>query len=160
MQLNKFVLSILISIFLLSSQVHSAEAPENNYQNLFVSIKNLGTENCQLVEHTINNGTLCNSNIPRILDTTGEKFVFIVNGYRPEVFLKYDCGSHKTFSLYMKHHLKDGYRHTTINAYMYDAIDVNETHKVTRGVRICDSDGFGGVTCYTKAGKINWTISH
>ncbi len=43
---------------------------------------------------------------------------------------------------------------------MYDAIDVFETHKVTKGIRICGSDGAGGVSCYTKAGKIDWTISH
>jgi hypothetical protein len=85
MKLNKFILTILISIFILSSQVYGAIAPEYNVRNLFVSIKNLGTENCQLIEHTITHGVLVNSNVPRILDTSGEKFVFIVNGYNPEI---------------------------------------------------------------------------
>lgn len=159
MKFNKTVLSVILSVFMLSDQVYASEAPKDNVRNLFISIQNLGSENCQLIENTISSGKLLYSNIPSILDATGERFEFILHGNTVELTLKYNCGAHKTFSIYMKQYLKKGHRQTGIDSTMFNAVDVFETHKVVPGVHICDSDGVG-ISCYSKAGKINWTITH
>jgi hypothetical protein len=160
MRLYQSVLCSVFSIFLLSSQVNAAVCLEKDVRNLFVNIQNLGSENCQLVESNIHQGHLIFNNLPQTLDATGEGFQFIVQGNTVELRMKYNCGTYKTFTLYMKKFLKKGYHHTSMKASMSDAVDVFETHKIEKGVHICDSDGYGGVSCYSKAAKINWSITH
>ena len=160
MRWYKAAFYIILSIFLFSSHVNASQCFENNSRNLFVSLQNLGSEHCQMVESTISRGKLIHSNIPRILEATGERFEFILTGHTVALTLNYNCGVQKKFTIYMKQYFKKGHRHTSIDASMLDAVDVFETHAVIPGIHICDSDGSGGISCYARAGKINWSITH
>ena len=157
----KSIFSVILGILLFYGQVHAYESPKDDPRNFFISIQNSGSENCQLMESTVSRGKLLNSHIPLTLEATGENVEFVVHGKTVELTLKYNCGAQKSFSIYMKQQLKKGHKHTSIDSRMLSAVDVFETHKIDRGIYSCDSGGYpGNVSCYSKAGKINWSITH
>jgi len=133
---------------------------EHNPDNLFVQIQNLGSEDCKLEHADVSQGKLFkNSNpIPKVLNATGEAYQFVLNGSKVETTLKYRCGEHKRFSLYMKQYFKSGHLHKSIDSKFLNAVDVFETHKKHYGM--FQSILYGDMPCIiSDSGKIAWKIT-
>ncbi|HVT62503.1 MAG TPA: hypothetical protein VHD33_03335, partial [Legionellaceae bacterium] len=75
--------------------------------------------------------------IPHLLEATGKPYEFIINGADNRVMelnLKYKCGDHKQFSLYMKNFQKEYYKHRSTEV-KFDGMDVFETHRINPGLQ-------------------------
>jgi hypothetical protein len=155
-------LSLLISGFLLVNQVY-AFGLEDHADDLMVSLKNTGSENCYLIEKNISSGQLSSyQNIPSTLYATGENQGFIMSGKTSEITLRYNCGSQKVFSLYMRNFWKAGHWHRSLDK-KFDAIDVFETHEEKLGWRKythCKPPGEGGCETFGEATIVSWVITH
>lgn len=155
--------SLLLKIFFIFLSLFNqafAYYPEYDSGNLIITIQNLGSGNCQLIESSISQGKLYkHSNLPRVLEATGEVYTFILQGMPTEARVKYQCDFYKSFEIYMKQFHKKGHWHSSTTATMLNADNVFEKHKVTDGYRICYSDP-SGTDCDSKAGEIHWQITH
>lgn len=129
--------------------------------NFIITIQNTGSENCTLIEKNISQGKLPHFHaIPLLLEATGEAYEFIINGDEKrimELTLKYKCGDHKNFSLYMKNFQKKNYKHRSTDV-RFSGVDVFETHKITPGLQ--HFEVIAGAGWVGNASKISWVITH
>ncbi|MCR9191854.1 MAG: hypothetical protein NXI01_04270 [Gammaproteobacteria bacterium] len=159
---KKQKLSILLTMIFSfhTAFAHVIDDYEHNPDNLFVQIQNLGSENCKLERADVSQGKLFkNSNpIPKVLNATGETYRFVLNGAKVETTLKYSCGKHKIFSLYMKQYFKNGHIHKSIDSKFLNAVDVFETHKKQYGMlQIIQDHDMAFIL--GDSGKISWQIT-
>jgi hypothetical protein len=138
--------AIILALCLSFSLIPSAFAGPYDLQ---VRIRNLSTEQCKLTQSYLNHGVLINSDIPSILPATAELVQFNVSGnYSPkqktvELSIRYQCGEHKYFTLYMKQYYKRRHLHSSTIAQMSDATEAFETHEIYLGNRDRFIDGRG-----------------
>ena len=146
--------SMRLSFFclLVLSRVVLAYTPCDSYSDLRVEFKNYGSDNCHLIQSTLFNGSLYESNFPSILAATGERYYFTLTGVKTDAALTYQCGEYKKFTLHMGQYTKPTHHHTTIDAEMLNAIDVFETHQKKETWR-------GGCT-HNNPGTLSWQFSH
>lgn len=168
MNLKKIVFhTLFLSGFLFIHQAYGQTDPERDGNNVFVNIQNLGSENCQLMEKKIVQGQLLYSNIPSTLYATGENNEFIIQatwnkGAKSsiaELTLKYACGAHKKFSLYIKNFQKKHYKHRSTDV-VFDAVDVFETRKLTPGWIHCSQASEYGPVCGGRPTKLSLVVTH
>ena len=97
--------------------------------DLNVLIRNFGSDNCYLVNKTLAQGSLIESDFASILAATGERYRFTLRGSVSDAVISYRCGDYKKFTLKMGQYHKRRHNHMTINAEMLDAVDVFEKHQ-------------------------------
>ncbi|MDP3705799.1 MAG: hypothetical protein Q8R24_07795 [Legionellaceae bacterium] len=123
--MKKIAIALLIGSLLSSSM---AMAICHYPTNLMVDMRNLGSENCDLVKGVVIEGSLYRSNFPATLPSTGEPYYFTLTGLNTEATLVYQCGSYKKFTVHMRQYWKKGHIHSSIEADMPYSVDVFEKH--------------------------------
>lgn len=142
----------ILSMFMLSTLLFSSSTfAHNDYSDdLYVQLRNFGSENCVLTKKYLFKGSLYNSDFPSILVASGERYSFTLRGDVTEAQLSYACGDHKKFTIYMSQFMKKRHKHLSIDAKMIDSVDVFEKHEIKAAMH----------NHYQNTSSLSWQFTH
>lgn len=136
------------------SYAHCCWTKDNpGFYDLRIDIRNLGVETCNLERKDIHNGELYGSNIPDSLPSDGKPLSLTLSGPIVDLSLVYNCGNNKRITLSMKQYIKKNHKHTSIEAYSANAVDVFEQHTI-------QPSEIGCCSSHDRFGRITWDLTH
>lgn len=126
--LKKSLLFLLTGLFVF---INIARAEHIDIDDVKVSLRNLGSDECKLVKKIFIDGYLFESQLPQVLPADGEILYFTVSGNGNIDFnLTYECGEYKKATLHIIQYHKKRHRHTTTEFSLLNQVNIFEWHKI------------------------------